>query len=185
MNWELYPMVLPLQQPLLLVGVYMPISNAAMNKIFIRLRARFGTALVPANDVKNGLQGYEGIPNILALGADQSPSKPAQAHWTYFLHQPTAFPTGPARNACRTQVPVVFTWIEKIRRGRYRFHAELITDNPQLLGEAELTRLYACKLEEVIRRHPDNYLWSHRRWKHAWKEEYRANWIDHAPPPAA
>jgi len=47
-----------------------------------------------------------------------------------------------------------------------------------LLPEGELTRQYVRYLEAVIRRNPDMWLWSHRRWKHAWKEEYADWWVD-------
>ena len=36
----------------------------------------------------------------------------------------------------------------------------------------ELTMLYRNALEQTIRENPSNYLWSHRRWRHDWKEGY-------------
>jgi KDO2-lipid IV(A) lauroyltransferase len=46
------------------------------------------------------------------------------------------------------------------------------------LPEGELTRKYVRWLESVIREEPDMWLWSHRRWKHAWKDEYEPMKID-------
>ena len=31
----------------------------------------------------------------------------------------------------------------------------------------ELTRLSMAKSEDLIRSQPENYMWTHRRWKHA------------------
>jgi len=178
MNWELLPNALPLVQPLTLVGIYMPISSKVMNQVFLKFRSRRGTKLVSAANVKQELQQYSGMPIMFAMGADQNPSVPQKACWLKFLNQPTAFPKGPSKYACANNMPVYFAWLEKVKRGRYRLHFELLAEAPALLGEPALTLMYARKVEAVIRSHPDNYLWSHRRWKHKWKEEFRANWID-------
>jgi Kdo2-lipid IVA lauroyltransferase/acyltransferase len=46
------------------------------------------------------------------------------------------------------------------------------------LPEGELTLRFVRYVENCIRNNPANYLWSHKRWKHAWKEEYRKLWVD-------
>ena len=51
------------------------------------------------------------------------------------------------------------------------------------LKEGELTLLYRDYLEATIRESPDNYLWSHRRWKWEYKKEYKEHWIDRVDPP--
>lgn len=182
MNWELLPNAIPLVQPLTLVGIYMPISSKVMNQIFLRYRSRRGTKLVSAANVKEELQQYRSIPIMFGMGADQNPAIPQKAYWLNFLNQPTAFPKGPSKYACSNNLPVYFGWTEKVKRGRYKFHFELMTEEPALLGEPALTLLYARKVESIIKGHPDNYLWSHRRWKHQWKEEFRPNWIDNQEP---
>lgn len=181
MNWELYNVTIPAFQPLVFLGIYMRISSPAMEKLFRRLRGRFGTVLIPADEVKNGLDAYMQQPYMLALGADQSPAKPDKARWMNFLHQPTAFPPGPAKNACRTNVPVVFPWLQKVKRGHYIIHVEMLESEPARLSEDEITRKFAHKLQSIIEQYPENYLWSHRRWKHSWKPEYASQWIDEQP----
>ena len=74
--------------------------------------------------------------------------------------------------------------MERLKRGYYRFSIFPLTPAPGILTEKELVLLYRDKLEEDIRNNPDNYLWTHRRWKKEWKEEYRELWIDHQPAPA-
>ena len=59
---------------------------------------------------------------------------------------------------------------------------ELAAVDAGKLPEGELTIKYAHYLEDVIRRNPSMWLWSHRRWKHDWKDEYAANWIDKENP---
>jgi len=50
--------------------------------------------------------------------------------------------------------------------------------NPGVLPEGELTRRYRTLLEDAIRREPDSWLWSHKRWKFNWKPEFSSFWID-------
>jgi Kdo2-lipid IVA lauroyltransferase/acyltransferase len=50
-----------------------------------------------------------------------------------------------------------------------------------LLKPGELTVMYRDYIEDAIRRQPDMYLWSHKRFKHEWSEEYSNNWIDKNP----
>jgi KDO2-lipid IV(A) lauroyltransferase len=71
----------------------------------------------------------------------------------------------------------------KVKRGKYRFITEVLIEYVSNLKEGELTRLYRDKLEETICQNPDNYLWSHRRWKWPYKSEYAEKWIDVSPIP--
>jgi KDO2-lipid IV(A) lauroyltransferase len=61
----------------------------------------------------------------------------------------------------------------KIKRGYYKADFKLITTTPKEYKRGELTKIYVAYLEECISKEPVNYLWSHRRWKHEFKEEYR------------
>jgi KDO2-lipid IV(A) lauroyltransferase len=67
---------------------------------------------------------------------------------------------------------VVFGHFFPVKRGVYSFDCEVATTDAAALPEGELTRAYIRYVESCIRKQPANYLWSHRRWKHAWKEEY-------------
>jgi len=41
-----------------------------------------------------------------------------------------------------------------------------LTDKPKDLQENELTQMYATMLENSIIKQPENWVWSHKRWKH-------------------
>jgi Kdo2-lipid IVA lauroyltransferase/acyltransferase len=183
MNWELMNGYFPLTQPLTFIAVYMQISSPAMERLFRKMRGRFGTVLIPAKDVRDGLDKHFQQQYLYILGADQSPSKPAQAFWLNYLNQPTAFPTGPAKHSIKQQQPIVFSYIEKIGRGKYITHVETMFENLEGVTAEEITIAYVKNLERIIHKNPDNYLWTHKRWKHAWKPEYSGQWIDSAPLP--
>jgi KDO2-lipid IV(A) lauroyltransferase len=74
-------------------------------------------------------------------------------------------------------MPVVFASIDKPRRGHYHATIKLATMDAAALPEGELTFKYVRYLEAVIRKRPDMWLWSHRRWKHEWREEYASRRI--------
>ena len=51
-------------------------------------------------------------------------------------------------------------------RGRYVVSFEVIVDNPKEMGDGEIMEKYVRCVERFINVNPDNWLWSHRRWKH-------------------
>jgi len=94
-----------------------------------------------------------------------------------FFGRPTGFVSGPEKGARAGNLPVLFTYIVKPRRGYYQGFLEVACEDPSALKEGELTLRYARYMEKVIRSNPEMWLWSHRRWKHSWNEAYTKNWI--------
>ena len=84
---------------------------------------------------------------------------------------------GPEKGARMYDTAVVFVYNYKVKRGYYRTELSLITTTPKQLETGKLTALYVHFLEDCIRKTPSNYLWSHRRWKHEYRDEYQKNLI--------
>ncbi len=176
-NWEMANLAVPLYTEFPFLVVYMPIKNKAFDKIFYKMRRSTGTILLPATDMKNAMLPFRDQQYLLTLVADQAPGSPSNAYWLNFMGRPTDFLRGPERGARAGELAVVFGQIYKVRRGYYKADVELATENASELPEGELTRMYVRFLEKFLHQHPDMWLWSHRRWKHEWKEEYRKWWI--------
>lgn len=107
--------------------------------------------------------------NILTanlIAGDQTPTKSEINYWTNFLNQETAVFLGAEKIAKALDMPVVFIDIQRIGRMSYEITFKLITDKPKETARFEITEKHVRMLENAIRRHPDNWLWSHRRWKH-------------------
>jgi KDO2-lipid IV(A) lauroyltransferase len=170
-NWEWGQLVLTQLTKYKILVVYMPIGNKVFEKLFYRLRTRSGNAFLPASGMKEAIAPYMQTQYLLGLVADQSPGSMHSSYWLDFLGRPTAFASGPEKGARNCQLPVLFASIEKPRRGYYHATVRLACPDASQLPEGELTRRYVRYLEGVIRHQPDMWLWSHRRWKHAWKEE--------------
>jgi Kdo2-lipid IVA lauroyltransferase/acyltransferase len=173
-NWEWGHLVLTKLTAYQILVVYMPITNAFFEKFFYRLRRRTGNVFLPATNMREAITPYLQTQYLLGLIADQNPSNSRTSYWLHFFGRPTPF----------ANLPVMFACIEKPRRGYYHATLSLGSSDAGQLPEGELTLRYVRYLEGVIRRNPDMWLWSHRRWKHAWKDEYSDMWVDTAPGPS-
>lgn len=152
--------------------VFMPITNKGVNRMFTHFREKFGTVLVPANDMKAGMAPWIGKQYLLALVADQNPGNPRRCYWYPFLNKMTPFYKGPEMSARRYNIPVVFADIRKVRRGYYKAQLKLAFENPIEEPEGKITEAFVQYLEKNIHEQPEVWVWSHRRWKHAYRPEY-------------
>ena len=171
-NWELASFAFALRSPFLYLAVYMPIGNKVIDRIFLKIRQRTGGIFLPATNMREAIAPYRDKQYLLALVADQNPGHPGNAYWFNFFGRPTPFLKAPEKAARNFNIPVLFAYIHKDRRGYYNAAITLAHENPAELAEAELTRQYVKYLQQVITQYPDMWLWSHRRWKWEWKEEY-------------
>jgi Kdo2-lipid IVA lauroyltransferase/acyltransferase len=177
-NWEWANLAGAKAMHYTFLGVYMPIKNKIFDRLFRRLRSKSGTVLMPATEMRTAMLPWRAKQYCIGLVADQSPSAPEKSIWLNFFGKPTGFVPGPETGARAGNIPVVFANIEKPRRGYYKVVFTLAEDQPASLQKGELTLRYARYLEQVIKQQPDMWLWSHRRWKKEWKEEYIKLWVE-------
>lgn len=183
-NWEIMTLHAGINQPYTFLTVYLPQDSKIMNRIICYIRSRWGNPLLPSSDMARAIIPWRKKQYLLALGADQRPVAPATAYWLNFLNKPAGFVKGPEKYARGQNIPVVMMTTTRKKRGHYHFDYFLLCDDPKALPEGELIRRYVQHLEDNIRLQPDLYLWSHKRWKHPWKDEYEKLWVDKVPPAA-
>jgi len=183
MNWEYGNHIFSKKLTIPFVGVYMRIKNKTVDRLFYEQRKKYGTILVEANEFKVKMHHIFKEQYSIGLIADQNPGAPEHSYWLNFFGKPTPFITGPDKGARRTNCAVVFVNLVKVKRGYYKYENVVITENASSFGDGELTLLYRDFLETCIRKQPNNYLWSHRRWKWEYKPAYEKRWIDKTPPP--
>ena len=171
-NWEFGNLLYAMNLKKPFVGIYMPVTNKILDKIFFDIRKRYGTILISAEDFKTKMHAVFSDQHILGLAADQNPGHPGNAYWVNFFGKPTPFVTGPSKGAVKYNAAVVIIGFRKIRRGYYSFSCSLIAESGTQFTPQQLTLKYKNELEKIIRADPANYLWSHRRWKYEWKPEY-------------
>lgn len=180
-NWEWISIhwSMHMKQPLLVV--YMPISSKPLDKLFYKIRTKYGSVFLPATDIKNAFVVWRKKTHCLALVADQKPGSPDASYWLNFFNRPAPFVTGPEKNATLKKCPVVFGRSFKTGRGKYNTSLTLACKDASLLKPGELTVMYRNFIEEAIKAQPEMYLWSHKRFKFEWKKEYRDLWVDTKP----
>jgi KDO2-lipid IV(A) lauroyltransferase len=61
---------------------------------------------------------------------------------------------------------VIYLSINRVKRGFYEGEFKVICEDPSKAGEFEITRRYFGILEKIIRKNPEFYLWTHKRWKY-------------------
>lgn len=152
-------------------NVYRQLKNPRANRAMLLLRGKRGGECVEKNQLLRKLVQLRHVqyPYVVGLIADQKPS-PRNAHvWTTFLNQDTAFLDGGETLARKFDLGVVYAHIYSPKRGHYRIHFELITDNPNSMPQDSITLTYARLLEDNICQQPHAWLWTHNRWK--WKRE--------------
>ncbi|MGC1633312.1 MAG: lysophospholipid acyltransferase family protein, partial [Gelidibacter sp.] len=155
-----------------IILAYKPITNPQFDKLMRKMRERFGSKLVSSKNMKKEIQKIGIRPHILILVADQNPKIPMKSFWTTFLSQKTAFQNGPEIYTASTRTITFFANIVREKRGYYKMEVSRLFDFSEPYKMGLITQLYARKLEESIINNPENYLWSHRRWKHEYKDEY-------------
>ena len=172
-NWEYMNWGIARNNPYPLIAVYAPISSKVFEKIILKMRGRYNPILVSTEEFKHKFHDLSKKRYALALIADQNPGIVQRAYWVPFFSKLTGFVTGPEKSARINDAVVVFAHFYKVKRGYYNVNFEVFTTTPRELLRGEITKAYVAHLERSIRSKPSNYLWSHRRWKWDFKEEYR------------
>lgn len=153
------------------LAVYMPVASKLFDRLMKKLRSRYGTRLLSARNMAEDFFPYRDTTYLLGLVADQNPGHPGNAWWFRFFGRPTPFVKGPAKAAVHNDLITFFAFIHKPRRGYYEVVFTIAEEHAGQTTEQDLTRKFVHYLEEVIRNHPEMWLWSHRRFKWEWKPE--------------
>jgi Kdo2-lipid IVA lauroyltransferase/acyltransferase len=145
-------------------GIYQVVSNPWIHKYLMHKRSRYGMVLVSARNAIKNIQMLEGLHATMILN-DQSPSNMERAIWYNFLGIDTPFVHGLEAIATKTNWPVYYYEVIRKKRGYYEIELSIISAEPAKAGFNEITATYASKLERTILKAPENWLWSHKRWK--------------------
>ena len=169
-NWEWAGASLSLESPYKQCVVYHQLSHPYFDRLFYKMRSKYGTYMFPMNQAfKTIIKESRENKIAVSLLTDQSPI-PETAYWTKFLNQDTPVFLGTEKIAKKLNMAVVFTTIQRVRRGKYLIKTRQLDYDPNDKEEGKITRMHTKALEEDILAHPSTWLWSHRRWKHKRKE---------------
>jgi len=166
-NWEIF-ITLPLFSPHTTLCVYKPLNNKFFDREFYKMRAKFGEVPVTMNDAYRAVLKFNRNHTLTILGliSDQRPPVKSSNYWTTFLNQETPVFLGPEKIAKKLNAAVVYTHVDKIKRGKYLLIPTLLYNEVKNCKEYEITEAHLRLLENYIREKPEYWLWSHKRWKH-------------------
>ncbi len=164
-NWEWGNVALQYNNSQQFAGVYQPVANKGFDRLMFRLRSRGGGWMISMK-AKKGFQRLEGVRYLVGLIADQNPSNIKGSIWLPFMHRQAPFFKGPEQLATRAKAAVTFVGIKKLKRGYYNITISLFTKDASQLASGVVMKAYVAFMEQQLREQPENWLWSHKRWKH-------------------
>jgi Kdo2-lipid IVA lauroyltransferase/acyltransferase len=166
-NWEWGSLSASLQTDFNVIAFYKPMNNIYIDKFVRWSRSRFGTTLAPINETTLTFEKYKDVKTLFLMAADQGMPKKfsERAYWIQFLNHDTPFLHGMEKHARINNLPVIYVNIQRVRRGYYTLELSVLTAKPLELEKGALTEMYARKLESIIIKKPENWLWSHNRFK--------------------
>lgn len=176
-HWEYIQLGAAKSSPYTLLTVYMPLTNKAFDRLMLKIRSRFNSVMLSSFTFKTTFRQYKNQQYAMGLAADQA-TDPAKGYWVSFFGKPAPFFPGPEKSSQLNNAAVVFANFYKVKRGYYNGEFQLITTRPRDTARGEITKKYVAFVEDCIRQRPANYLWSHRRWKWEYKEEYKKNLLN-------
>tara|TARA_B110000971_G_scaffold71507_1_gene73373 strand:+ start:274 stop:1131 length:858 start_codon:yes stop_codon:yes gene_type:complete len=168
-NWEWMGLSLSISSKQDLYSVYKPLNNTYINRLMLNARERFGAHIIPMNEFPKVVLKNKNRATLNLMIADQSPHKSKLDYFCTFLNQDTPVYLGAEKLMNAANLELLFVKVNRIKRGYYEM--EIIPLAKHSLSEkGAATQLHLSQLEKMIINQPENWLWSHRRWKHRLKK---------------
>jgi len=150
-------------------GVYKKLSNPYFDKVIKKSRSKFNGYLISTKESISVIgENAKSNKNLCLYGfaSDQSPKMKRAFHWGEFMGITVPIHTGAEMLAKKHNLAIAFLSIEKVKRGYYMTTFEKITTTPKDYKNFEISDIFIKKVEQQIRKNPEYYTWTHKRWKH-------------------
>jgi Kdo2-lipid IVA lauroyltransferase/acyltransferase len=146
-----------------------PLDNKRLDALVNNYRCASGNLPIFKNESARVMLKILKDSGTVGILADQN-TLPAEGEFVDFFGKLACTTTGLARVALHTGAAVVpgyAYWDETIQKYRLRFEppVELIQTGDTERDVFENTQRFAKVIEEIIRKHPDQWVWVHKRWK--------------------
>ena len=162
-NFELMAMSIE-NKGINLSAIYRPLNNIFLNKIMENIRTKY----ICRKQIKKGIGGLKNLIKLKnknycsALMIDQRVS---EGIFSEFFGEKAKTTTIPAQLVRKFKIPVVPIFIERIKDQNFK----ITIKKPIKFEDNESTQSITNKLnrtiEEMILEKPENWIWSHDRWK--------------------
>ena len=166
-NWEWFNALATIIPQENCFPVYRKVQNSFWEEKIKGIRNRFGNTALEAKEViRHILRNPNDGNSVYMFVADQSPHVSEVSFGLNFLNQKTPAFIGYDKLSTRMDLAFVFCEMKKVKRGYYQINYYRIYPDGEKFVEYEVVKKFHKLLENTINKRPDNYLWSHRRWKY-------------------
>ena len=147
-----------------LAAVYRPLNNIFLNPIMENIRRKY----ICKNQIKKGVSGTKELLNhfkngtSIALMIDQRVSQGIRCD---LFNKEALTTTIPAQFVKKYKAKIIPVYIERLKDNRFKikFHKTLVFAENENLNSITLKLNHI--LESMIIENPDQWIWSHNRWK--------------------
>ena len=147
--------------------VYRKVQSSFWEQKIKELRTRFGNEPLEAKEVVRHIFRNPNDGNSIYLFvADQTPHVSEVTFGLKFLNQKTPVFVGYDKLSTRMDLAFIYCDMKKVKRGFYQVNYYRIQPDGEKFVEHDVVKKFHTLLENTINKRPDNYLWSHRRWKY-------------------
>ncbi len=152
-----------------ITAIMRPLDNPLINEYLVRSRAAGGVTLLMKRNMSQYADAVLRSGEPLCFIADQDAG--SNGMFVEFFGRRASTYKSIGLLAMSRRVPIVVGHAVRIGdRFRYRIGIERIIRVEEWDSQSDplrwITREFNRALENAIRRHPEQYLWMHRRWKH-------------------
>ncbi len=147
-----------------LAVIYRPLNNKFLNFLMERIRKKY----ICKNQIKKGISGTKQLLSFfkkktsIALMIDQRVSQGIKSN---FFKYEALTTTIPAQFVKKFKCKVIPIYIERINNVNFKMtvHDPIQYSNDQTIES--ITFDLNCRLEKMILKNPEQWIWSHNRWK--------------------
>ncbi|MDH3322168.1 MAG: lipid A biosynthesis acyltransferase [Flavobacteriaceae bacterium] len=167
-NWEWATLYLPQIIDHDGYGAFKKIKNKYFDNKIKQSRNRFGAILVATKDFIKLMTKHAKDKHLAVYGllSDQSPKLSKTHYWRKFMGVEVPVQTGPEMLSKKFDIPVIYLQTERVKRGYYEAKVKILAEDPKAFKNYQITDLFTEELEKQIRKNPEFYFWTHKRFKH-------------------
>jgi KDO2-lipid IV(A) lauroyltransferase len=147
-----------------LATIYRPLNNFFLNPLMEYLRKKY----VCKNQIKKGINGVRDIIEYLnknhsiALMIDQRVSEGERIN---FFNKPALTTTLPAQLSIKFNLDIIPVYIKRIKNSHFEIEFQNRIKPKNFKNKHDLSLELNKVLEKMINKNPDQWIWTHNRWK--------------------
>ena len=162
-NYELMSMEIT-KKNISLATIYRPLNNIFLNPFMEYLRKKY----VCKNQIKKGIKGVREVieyvkkKHSIALMIDQRVSEGEKLN---FFGKPAFTTTLPAQLSTKYNLDIIPVFIKRDEKNIFKIEFQKRINPKNFKSKLELTKELNKVLEKMIVRNPNQWIWTHNRWK--------------------